>query len=166
MGDWTASNILQNQGKANFSNMQQNNPPKPTTHDPFANLTSMGSTLPPQHQPRQQQPRPNNPQMTNTSGVSSSGAWGATFQTRPTAAQKSSGWNAGGNFKYQFYQFKTYLKPICKQTQINTNNNSNVLQHLHRHKQEPQKAEHLIIYSMDLAVLDKKKQRKIRKWAI
>ena len=43
MGDWNASNILQNQGRANFTQMQQ---PKPatTSHDPFANLTSMGSS--------------------------------------------------------------------------------------------------------------------------
>ena len=75
-------------------NMQQSAKP----HDPFANLTQMGSTLPPTQRPMgqpmggQQRPMGQQPM-----GVSSSGAWGATFQTRPQAAQnQAGGWNANG----------------------------------------------------------------------
>ena len=112
MGDWNASNILQNQGKANFSHMQQNNMQQPKAHDPFANLTSMGSTLPPTQkpmgQPMGQQQRPmgqqsmgQRPMGQQPMGVSSSGAWGATFQTRPQAAQnQAGGWNANGKLSY------------------------------------------------------------------
>jgi len=100
MGNWNSSNILQNQGRANFSNMQQ--PAAPKAHDPFANLTGLGSTLPstPMNAarsptaPAQQRPPPTQQQNSGANGISSTGAWGATFQTRPQAAQAASGgWN-------------------------------------------------------------------------
>ena len=110
MGDWNASNILQNQGKANFSNMQQNQPPKQNTYDPFATLTSLGGSLPSQPQPRGQPTNINTqPRMHNPQGVSSSGAWGATFQTRPPAAQNTGGWNAGGNIQSSSRTCKNYF---------------------------------------------------------
>ena len=103
MGNWNSSNILQNQGRANFSNMQQ--PAAPKAHDPFANLTGLGSTLPstPMNAarsptaPAQQRPPPTQQQNSGANGISSTGAWGATFQTRPQAAQAASGgWNPNG----------------------------------------------------------------------
>lgn len=104
MGDWNASNILQNQGRANFSQMQQ---PKPaaTSHDPFANLTSMGQSLPKtqpmtQQQPQMAQQRPMNP------GVTSSGAWGAQFQTRQPQAAQQGGWNASAYMQTNTAQYK------------------------------------------------------------
>ena len=84
-------------------NMQQSAKP----HDPFANLTQMGSTLPPTQKPMgqpmggQQRPMGQRPMGQQPMGVSSSGAWGATFQTRPQAAQnQAGGWNANGELYY------------------------------------------------------------------
>ena len=117
MGDWNASNILQNQSRPNFTNLQQ---PKPTNtkHDPFAGLTNLGANLP-QSQPTQRAttPQANVPRATSPynqptngggySGVSSSGAWGATFQTRPQAPTNAGGWNPNG--KSDFSKINTWF---------------------------------------------------------
>jgi len=95
MGDWGASNILAGAGasRANFSNIQQ---PQQTqqAYDPFANLTSMGSSLPKPTMNNSQPPRPQQQQQASVNNMAG-GAWGATFQTRPAAnpGQASGGWN-------------------------------------------------------------------------
>merc|ERR1711962_729949 len=94
--------------------MQQPNQQNTKPHDPFANLTQLGSTLPPTQKPPtamgqqrpmgQQQQRPMGQQ---PMGVSSSGAWGATFQTRPAAAQsQAGGWNANAFMQTNTQQYK------------------------------------------------------------
>ena len=108
MGNWNASNMMQNTNRPNFSNMQQ---PKsqPTKHDPFANLTGLGSSLPTPTQPApkvqpSQQPRATSPygqQGSSYNGVSSGGAWGATFQTRQQPMQGGGGWNPNGMQSYE-----------------------------------------------------------------
>ena len=103
MGDWNASNILQNQGRANFTQMQQPTAaPKP--HDPFANLTSMGQSLPPQQPQRQQHQQ----QQQQQAGVTAHGAWGAQFQTRQAApaANGGGGWNASAYMQTNTAQYK------------------------------------------------------------
>lgn len=106
MGNWNAGNILQNTNRPNFSHMQQQKV-QPTKHDPFANLTDLGSSLPKQAQPsrppmqhnnqqqQQQQPRATSPYAQNN-GVSAGGAWGAQFQTRQAPMQGGGGWNPNG----------------------------------------------------------------------
>ncbi|CBY34321.1 unnamed protein product [Oikopleura dioica] len=79
--------------RANFSNIQQ---PQQTqqAYDPFANLTSMGSSLPKPTMNNSQPPRPQQQQQASVNNMAG-GAWGATFQTRPAAnpGQASGGWN-------------------------------------------------------------------------
>ena len=64
----------------------------------------------------QQQQRPMGQQ---PMGVSSSGAWGATFQTRPQAAQnQAGGWNANGKL---YYVMVTYVFVIISLAFMQTN---------------------------------------------
>lgn len=82
---------------------------QPTKHDPFANLTGLGSSLPTPTQPApkvqpSQQPRATSPygqQGSSYNGVSSGGAWGATFQTRQQPMQGGGGWNPNGMQSYE-----------------------------------------------------------------
>jgi hypothetical protein len=99
MGDWGASSILAGAGagasRPNFSNILKPQQQSQQAYDPFANLTSMGGSLPKPTMNNSQPTRPQQQQQQASVNNMAGGAWGATFQTRPAAnpGQAAGGWN-------------------------------------------------------------------------